>query len=177
MATEAELAAFGYTGPVVVMQIVRTTFRADGTPIGKTLTVQGGSQRLVSHGDAADLEADEESLPAPAAPTPAGKPPVERGYRTYLLGIEGSPLTKIGKTTDTVKSRLMALQTGQPARLHVLLEVDGDYERALHARFAEQHVRGEWYDLTPLGDPTTVVVKALGKLGADIRADCSGTAG
>ncbi|MFC9736064.1 GIY-YIG nuclease family protein [Streptomyces hydrogenans] len=166
-ATDAELDAFGYKGPVVVTQTVRTTFRADGTPIGKTLTVQGGSTVLVRHGTVAEAD-DDETLPtSPPAGAPAPKVPAPRRERTYLVGMDGSPLTKIGRTTDTVKARLAALQTGQPARLYPLLEVDGDYERALHTRFAEQHVRGEWFDLTPLGDPAAVVVEALAELGAE----------
>lgn len=170
LATAAELEAFGYKGPVVVTQIVRTTFRDDGTPIGKTLTVQGGSTVLVRHGTVADAEDDEKLPPAPPVDVPTPKVPEPRRERTYLVGMEGSSLTKIGRTTDTVKARLAALQTGQPARLHALLEIDGNYERALHVRFAEQHVRGEWYDLTPLGDPATVVTQALVELGADVRA-------
>jgi hypothetical protein len=61
-ATETELEALGYEGRVIVMQILRTTFRADGTPIGKTLTVQGGSTPFVQHLDPEGLE-DEEAPP------------------------------------------------------------------------------------------------------------------
>lgn len=175
LATEAELAALGYKGPVVVSQIVRTTFRADGTPIGKTLTIQGGNTPLTWHGNAEDLEPDEETLPPyRAADTQTVKVPAPRSWRTYLVGMEGSVLTKIGHTTDTVKSRVSQLQTGQPANLRPLLEVDGDYEGALHERFADYRVRGEWFDLTPLGDPVTVVVEALKELGVDIRPDLQG---
>ncbi|WP_327075555.1 hypothetical protein OG196_43275 (plasmid) [Kitasatospora purpeofusca] len=58
-ATQAELEAFGYTGDVIVTQTVRTTVRSDGTPIGKTLTVQGGSTPIVRWVDPADLDPDE----------------------------------------------------------------------------------------------------------------------
>ncbi|MFC7794627.1 GIY-YIG nuclease family protein [Streptomyces cinereoruber] len=169
LATDTELAALGYKGPVVVTQVVRTTFRADGTPIGKTLTIQGGSTPLTWHGNAEDVE-DEEALPAhrPTG-TQAAKVPAPRKYRTYLVGMEGSELTKIGRTTGTLKDRMMSLQTGQPAPLRPLLEVDGDYERALHTRFAAHRGRGEWFDLTSLGDPVTVVVEALVELGVDIQ--------
>lgn len=47
LATQAELEALGYTGDVIVTQTIRTTFQADGTPIGKTLTIQGGSTPIV----------------------------------------------------------------------------------------------------------------------------------
>ncbi|MFJ9810703.1 GIY-YIG nuclease family protein [Streptomyces sp. NPDC101158] len=171
LASEAELAALGYKGPVVVLQIVRTTFRADGTPIDKTLTIQGGSTPVVMRRDPADLE-DDECLPPPSdADGQVGLVPAPRRWRTYLIGMEGSVLTKIGRTTNTVKDRVTALQTGLPAQLRPLLETDGDYERALHERFATHRVRGEWFDLTPLGDPVTVVVEAIREMGADIRPD------
>ncbi|MFD6877004.1 MULTISPECIES: GIY-YIG nuclease family protein [unclassified Streptomyces] len=169
LATEAELEALGYKGAVLVMQIVRTTFRADGTPISKTLTIQGGSTALVMHQNPEDVE-DDEALPAPdelAVPAPRG--PVRRTVRTYLVGVEDSPETKIGRTTSTVKSRMAQLQTSHHARLLPLLDVEGDYEGALHERFADYRVRGEWFDLTPLGDPATVVLGALTEMGLDIR--------
>ncbi|MHA6757083.1 hypothetical protein [Streptacidiphilus sp. PAMC 29251] len=40
-------------------QILRTTFRADGTPLGKTLTIQGGSTPVVLRRDPKDLDPDE----------------------------------------------------------------------------------------------------------------------
>ncbi|WP_331726676.1 GIY-YIG nuclease family protein (plasmid) [Streptomyces avidinii] len=168
-ATEAELEALGYKGVVLVMQIVRTMFRADGTPISKTLTIQGGSTALVMHQNPEDVE-DDEALPAPDEPTvPAPRGPVRRTVRTYLVGVEDSPQTKIGRTTGTLKSRMSQLQTSHHARLLPLLDVEGDYEGALHERFADYRVRGEWFDLTPLGDPATVVIDALAELGLDIR--------
>lgn len=80
---------------------------------------------------------------------------------TYLVGAEGSPLVKIGYTGGDPKKRLASLQTGQPMTLSLLWSVDGDYEDGLHQRFAEYRVRGEWFDLTPLGDPVTVVSEAI----------------
>ncbi|MFB7781905.1 GIY-YIG nuclease family protein [Streptomyces vinaceus] len=173
LATEGELEALGYTGRVLVMQIIRTTFRADGTPIGKTLTIQGGSTPLVRSLRPGDAE-DDEAYPVSSAlamPAPRGPAKV---VRTYLVGMEGSALTKIGQTTGTLKSRLAQLQTGQPARLLPLLDVEGDYEAALHARFSDYRVRGEWFDLTPLGDPAAAVSDALAVLGLDIRTEGPG---
>ncbi|MFF2922504.1 GIY-YIG nuclease family protein [Streptomyces celluloflavus] len=168
-ATEAELKALGYKGNVVVMQIVRTTFRADGTPIGKTLTIQGGSTALVRRLSPEKVE-DEEAHASPSAPmVPTPRGPVRRTVRTYLVGVEGSPMTKIGKTTITLKSRISQLQTSHPAKLLPLLDVEGAYERALHERFADHRVRGEWFDLTPLGNPVTAVMDALAELGLDIQ--------
>ncbi|WP_030990090.1 GIY-YIG nuclease family protein [Streptomyces sp. NRRL WC-3744] len=168
-ATETELEALGYEGAVIVMQIVRTTFRSDGTPISKTLTIQGGSTALVVHQNPEDVE-DDDVLPAPDEPTvPAPRRVVRRTVRTYLVGVEDSPQTKIGRTTGTLKARMSQLQTSHHAKLLPLLDVEGDYEGALHERFADYRVRGEWFDLTPLGDPVKVVIDALADLGLDIR--------
>ncbi|MFH9118373.1 GIY-YIG nuclease family protein [Streptomyces globisporus] len=168
-ATEAELETLGYKGPVLVTQVIRTTFRADGTPVGKTLTLQGGSTALVVHRDPKNVE-DEEAYMASDEPVPVPQGPVSRPVRTYLVGVEGSPQTKIGRTTGALKSRVSQLQTSHHARLLPLLDVEGDYERALHERFASCRVRGEWFDLTPLGDPVAVVIAALAELGLDIRS-------
>ncbi|MFE6727844.1 GIY-YIG nuclease family protein [Streptomyces californicus] len=167
-ATEAELETLGYRGPVVVTQVIQTTFRADGTPIGKTLTLQGGSTALVVHRSPHDVEDEEANL---AFDEPAAVPPgpVSRPVRTYLVGVEGSPQTKIGRTTGALKSRVSQLQTSHHAKLIPLLDVEGDYERALHEQFASYRLRGEWFDLTPLGDPVTVIIAALAELGLPIR--------
>lgn len=91
------------------------------------------------------------------------KPSVPKQLRpcTYLVGAEGSPLVKIGYTGGDPKKRLASLQTGQPMTLSLLWSVGGDYEDALHQRFADYRVRGEWFDLTPLGDPVAVVREAV----------------
>ncbi|MFJ1993110.1 GIY-YIG nuclease family protein [Streptomyces asiaticus] len=80
---------------------------------------------------------------------------------TYLVGIEGSPLVKIGFTSGAPMKRLKSLQTGQPMTLSLLWSTPGDHEDMLHERFAKYRVRGEWFDLTPLGDPVQVVEEAL----------------
>ena len=91
------------------------------------------------------------------------RPSVPKQVRpcTYLVGAEGSPLVKIGYTGGDPKARLASLQTGQPMTLSLLWSVDSNYEKWLHDRFAEYRVRGEWFDLTPLGDPVTVVKDAV----------------
>lgn len=57
---------------------------------------------------------------------------------------------KIGFTKD-LRSRLRSLQTGSPKELRVLLTIPGtsDDERELHSRFSSDHVRGEWFHLSP----------------------------
>jgi len=84
----------------------------------------------------------------------------DKDTQTYLIGIEGSHLTKIGKTNNP-KARLEQLQTGQPVSLSLLWTCTGFYEGKLHRRFKDYRVRGEWYDLTPLGDPVEVVTAAV----------------
>lgn len=79
---------------------------------------------------------------------------------TYLIGADGSPLVKIGYASDPRK-RLKSLQTGQPMTLSLLWTQPGNYESALHQRFAEHQVRGEWFDLTALGDAVEVVEAAI----------------
>jgi hypothetical protein len=96
----------------------------------------------------------------PKVVLPEQKSKPVRAPQTYLVGAEGSPLVKIGYTSTDPKQRLKALQTGQPMELSLLWSRAGDYEGALHIRFAEYRVRGEWFDLTPLGDPVEVVSAA-----------------
>ncbi|MFB8106866.1 hypothetical protein ACFC3O_29320 [Streptomyces sp. NPDC056007] len=90
-ATEAELETLGYKGPIVVTQIIRTALRADGTPIGKTLTLQGGSTVLVVHRSPHDVEDEEAAYAASDEPAPVPHGPVSRPVRTYIVGVEGSP--------------------------------------------------------------------------------------
>ena len=71
---------------------------------------------------------------------------------------------KIGHTTQSPEKRLKSLQTGQPMSLRLLWKVTGDFESALHVHFAAYRVRGEWFDLTPLGDPIDVVKAAVGEI-------------
>ncbi|MFF5853977.1 GIY-YIG nuclease family protein [[Kitasatospora] papulosa] len=84
---------------------------------------------------------------------------------TYLIGAEGSELVKIGHARNPQR-RLAGLQTGQPAQLTLLWSQVGDYERALHRKFAAYRVRGEWFDLTPLGSPVEIVRAAVAAMSA-----------
>ncbi|MDH6130626.1 GIY-YIG nuclease family protein [Kitasatospora sp. GP82] len=68
---------------------------------------------------------------------------------------------KIGFTSLDPKKRLSTLQVGQSVVLSLLGTWSGNHENALHRHFAEHRVRGEWFDLTPLGDPVEVVQAAL----------------
>jgi hypothetical protein len=103
--------------------------------------------------------------PAPVNPEPSVPRPV-KPVVTYLLGVEGSPLVKIGHTTASPKSRMASLQTGLPMQLSLLWSYEGDFESALHIHFAAYRVRGEWFDLTSLGDSIDVVKAAVGEIEA-----------
>ncbi|MFF9861110.1 GIY-YIG nuclease family protein [Streptomyces tendae] len=82
-------------------------------------------------------------------------------HMTYVIGIEAAPFVKIGYTGGRPEVRLRALQTGQPMQLSLLWSCSGDYEAALHTRFAAYRHRGEWFDLSSLGDPVEVVAAAV----------------
>ena len=89
--------------------------------------------------------------------------------KTYLIGIEGSPLVKIGYTSAEPKDRLRGMQTGLPFELTLLWFTKGDFEDELHDIFAEHRVRGEWFDLTPLGDPVQIVRSAVAEIRMTVR--------
>lgn len=92
--------------------------------------------------------------------------PAQGPVSTYVIGIEGSPLVKIGYTSVKPQERRGALQTGLPFELTLLWSAPGDFESQLHDMFAEHRVRGEWFDLTPLGDPVRVVRSAVRQIRA-----------
>lgn len=98
-------------------------------------------------------------LPKPVVPR-------VRSYVTYVIGIDGLPFVKIGHTTKPPEERLKSLQTGSPMDLRLLCIVRGDWESALHAHFDDYRIRGEWFDLSSLGDPIEAVEAAVGEIEA-----------
>ncbi|WP_432029851.1 GIY-YIG nuclease family protein [Streptomyces sp. 1222.5] len=100
-------------------------------------------------------------LPNTAATTDQEEP----AEVVYLVGAEGLDLVKIGTTTD-VDRRVRAMQTGLPLTLSVLWTCQGGrpLEKALHQEFQEHNRRGEWFDLTSIGDPVAVVSEAARRL-------------
>ncbi|MEU8943561.1 GIY-YIG nuclease family protein [Streptomyces goshikiensis] len=80
----------------------------------------------------------------------------------YVIGGDGLAAVKIG-TSVNPHDRIKALQTGAPARLAILWTTPGGHtlEGQLHARFLAYRTHGEWFDLTSLGDPVTVVEDAV----------------
>ena len=73
------------------------------------------------------------------------------GY-IYVIGAPCVQAVKIGRAAD-VEARLNGLQTGSPFPLSVLWQRRVPNakatEDALHKRFRDQRVRGEWFDLGP----------------------------
>jgi hypothetical protein len=71
------------------------------------------------------------------------------GTRVYFIqaGIYG-PI-KIGHTSTSVATRRDNMQVGCPEVLYLLGTLPGgpELEAELHARFAEHHLRGEWFNL------------------------------
>lgn len=62
--------------------------------------------------------------------------------------IKAGKYAKIGKTTlDYLDERIAALQTGNPEELKLLAAIDeySEVEEALHAKYSEFKVRGEWF--------------------------------
>jgi hypothetical protein len=84
----------------------------------------------------------------------------------YMIGEEGSTIVKIGKANNPAE-RLSSLQTGNPTPLTVMSAHEGDHqlESHLHTVFADYRVRGEWFDLAPLGDPVAAMQGAVAAAG------------
>ncbi|MET9568494.1 GIY-YIG nuclease family protein [Streptomyces virginiae] len=84
-----------------------------------------------------------------------------------MIAADGSPLVKIGWTTDPNR-RIADLQSGSPLALRVLgtFEGNAELEAALQAHFADQRVRGEWFDLgaEPLKVVTPVAKREKARL-------------
>lgn len=76
--------------------------------------------------------------------TPPATPPRESLVYFIQSGVNG-PI-KIGKAINP-ESRLAELQVGSPFALRLIGATPGDVsaEHALHVRFREDHIRGEWF--------------------------------
>ncbi len=81
----------------------------------------------------------------------------------YFIQAGDNPVVKIGSTIETLKKRLLVLQTANHLELRVIgaIELSGEpeargrfWERArrqeaeLHAKFSRDRIRGEWFRLT-----------------------------
>lgn len=101
----------------------------------------------------------------------------------YFIQPEGEPAVKIGQTGN-VPARLSALQMAhhKPLAVIAIMPGGGKEEAALHARFATQRRRGEWFRLDDeiaafletVAKPRTpwqMVNAIAGELFAAIKAD------
>lgn len=101
-------------------------------------------------------------------PVPKPKKDVSEPH-TYLVGAVGSAIVKIGYSSDP-KKRLAALRTGHYEDLQLLWVQTGYYERDLHKHFGAYRIRGEWFDLAPLGDPVEAVKAAMEQITTEAGA-------
>lgn len=64
----------------------------------------------------------------------------------YFIRDTSSDFVKIGYSYEP-ENRLKQLQTGSVARLEIIVVIPGDMteEKALHKKFIDYRVRGEWY--------------------------------
>ncbi|MEU1503060.1 GIY-YIG nuclease family protein [Streptomyces sp. NPDC005732] len=81
--------------------------------------------------------------------------------RIYIIGSDGSPIVKIGRSSN-LERRLPTLQTGSHLPLHVLWTCAGDssLESYLHRYFAARCTQGEWFDFGS-EDPIHAVKTAI----------------
>jgi len=66
----------------------------------------------------------------------------------FIQDKAGKGPIKIGITEANIKTRLLAIQVGNPAPLVVLKTIKGDYalEKSIHYTFRDLHVFGEWFN-------------------------------
>lgn len=79
----------------------------------------------------------------------------------YFIQDSGTLAIKIGYTAgDSPEARRKALQTGNPSPLVLLAAAEGDTtdEAALHRRFAEARIGGEWF--RPVPELITTIIAA-----------------
>jgi len=84
-----------------------------------------------------------------ARPAPPPGEMVE-GFVYFIQSGDIGPI-KVGWSENGVEQRLATMQTGNPQELRLLgvHYAARPYELALHTRFADQGIRGEWYQPTP----------------------------
>lgn len=68
----------------------------------------------------------------------------------YFIACTQTQRCKIGFTRGEVEKRLKALQTGSASELSLIAMQPGsvDTERALHERFAQYRIQGEWFEMS-----------------------------
>jgi hypothetical protein len=76
---------------------------------------------------------------------------VEAVDRPGVYAVEAGGFLKVGKTTNSIRRRMRAIQTSQAhhCKLVAIVSFRPQDERAAHEALAKFHVRGEWYQLNP----------------------------
>lgn len=96
----------------------------------------------------------------------------------YLIRAGECGPVKIGYAADP-QSRLYELQVAHYEKLHLLRMWHGHVaeERMLHARFSDQHIRGEWFHFTKimLGDLGLPEIQAQAPVIVDLSSHTVGT--
>ncbi|MFC5720365.1 GIY-YIG nuclease family protein [Streptomyces gamaensis] len=84
------------------------------------------------------------------------------GPKVYVLGGQHPGQVKIGFTERPVADRFAEIQNMSPVTLHLLAQFKGgrDLEAALHRRFADRRIGGEWFDFSGL-HPVAEIMKAV----------------
>ncbi|MGW0737909.1 GIY-YIG nuclease family protein [Streptomyces sp. NPDC002851] len=125
-------------------------------------------QKATAAGQTRDLQ-EQGRIPRPR-PTRGGSVPKERRTSVYVMACEGVDPIKIGVALSP-RQRALALQTGSPGKITVVWQREGTraLENAVHRELDEYRIRGEWFDLTSLGDPANVVAETVERLEAEIR--------
>ena len=73
------------------------------------------------------------------------------GGIVYFIKNKITNSIKIGRTNDDIETRLSQLQTGNDCELVVVKVIECNsrvVEAQLHEKFANYHIRGEWYKIT-----------------------------
>jgi hypothetical protein len=71
--------------------------------------------------------------------------------RVYFIQAERGGAVKIGVTSQRLESRLNQIQTGHPEPLRLIGWLPGGrgVEGKIHAAFADERLRGEWFSDSP----------------------------
>lgn len=95
----------------------------------------------------------------------------QTGRWVYLVGAQQARPVKIG-VAKSVETRIAELQIGSPLPLQLIWKTRGGrtLERALHERFAQYRIHGEWFDFGH-ENPAAVVASAAVSLGYVTHAE------
>jgi hypothetical protein len=77
------------------------------------------------------------------------RPGEEPGW-VYFIACAETRRCKIGYTRGPVEKRMKSLQTGAAGKLRLIAKHPGtpETERKVHARFSDQRLHGEWFEMS-----------------------------